>query len=176
MIIKEDLSKFEVPLESLPVHPVSLNGLEILNQDGGSGVILKLSPERVAKVLYWHMNIRRLRNDTLAVCLLNKQFQYSRELFERGVCVPQPKGFFGFSNGRAIYPGFEMEFVHGEALSDLQKRDARLYRHARQLYLQEAEKAIRLGFEISDGGNINSVYSAEQDRTFLIDYETWRRR
>jgi gamma-glutamylcyclotransferase (GGCT)/AIG2-like uncharacterized protein YtfP len=146
-------------------------------KNGTKGIIFKLSPQYVAKVLYrvegenyW------IRDDNSALDELNYEYEINETLFENGIGnVPRPLGVKDFKlYGGSVYPAFIMEYIrnlpHGDNINDS-------YHEFNAKKLVEAEIYKALDIDMFPGRDFlhpwNYFYDKENCKVRLIDFGRW---
>jgi len=131
---------------------------------GGEGIVYRISDSLVAKVPYYQHEIKKLHHER----------RMGLELSLAGVAVPRQKGIVEVdipSSSRSL--ALVMEFIEGQKLTRIKNR--KIMETAIKSMEEEIAKARDYFFIPKDYGRHNSIFVANENQTYLIDFSDWRR-
>ena len=105
---------------------------------------------------------------------LEHEFNFTKGLYEGGVCVPRHRDLIEErEKGRTLH-GFVMEYIPGQTLIHLWRQPG----SEPILAMREAElaKAESLGYDPRDANYGNSIWHPKKKKVYLIDFSLWRRK
>ncbi len=143
-------------------------------ENGTKGIVFKLSPEYVGKILYTKDNNGyRLRDDEASSSELTHESGINFLLYKAGIGnVPKPIGVERLGIFGSAYYAFIMEYIK---LKRADKLDHVTFSRARELGVKELAKALDLDlYPGADALNpFNFFYDEEERKVRLIDFGNW---
>ncbi len=140
--------------------------------------VLRISETHVVKfpgqLIGWNMYDALLRD--FCFRKLIKGFELQKIAYDLNLSVPKPEGIFEVEirNPSFNLPGFVMEYVPGEPLSEiLIKKGSCAISDITTLMYAELDKAKALDFKPGDTNFANAIWSSVQNKIYLIDLEGW---
>jgi RIO-like serine/threonine protein kinase len=115
-----------------------------------------------------------------------KEFNIMKDLYENGAQIPKPEGVYEFSEEKRLFlkrrtlPGVVMQNIKDAKRLDIVLRDPKLEKQLKdRLRRDMGSEVLRcqdLGYNTWDVGPINTLWSPNEDKIYLIDFTSWEKK